>query len=124
MSARERTRRALTVVFSTVWLPATVDMPSSSTLGLWPASIIAIASSCPVSRWSVVTLTNLYHLVPMVCGYMGACTRTRVAVEPNLGPLHRRQQLGVFVCLFCVSLSFIFEKEEKRKGNAEARGQN
>ena len=43
--ANSSTRRAFAVVFSSVWLPATVVTPSRSTSGLASASRIAIASS-------------------------------------------------------------------------------
>jgi len=41
---------AFVVVLSSVWLPATVVMPSSSTSGLASASSRAMASSCPGSQ--------------------------------------------------------------------------
>jgi hypothetical protein len=41
---------AFVVVFSSVWLPATVVMPRTSTSGLASASRSAIASSCPGSQ--------------------------------------------------------------------------
>ena len=47
---KSRTRIAFAVVFSSVWLPATVVTPSSSTSGLARASSSAMASSCPGSQ--------------------------------------------------------------------------
>ena len=44
------TRNALSVVFSSVWLPCTVVTPTSSISGLASASRSAIASSCPGSQ--------------------------------------------------------------------------
>ena len=48
--ASSSTRSAFAVVFSSVWLPATVVTPSSSTSGLASASRSAIASSWPGSQ--------------------------------------------------------------------------
>src|SRR4029453_19683275 len=47
---KSSTRIAFAVVFSSVWFPATVVTPSSSTSGLATASSRAIASSCPGSQ--------------------------------------------------------------------------
>ena len=56
MPATVQTRRAFSVVRSSVWLPATVVMASSSTSGLAAASMIATASSCPGSQSTMTFL--------------------------------------------------------------------
>jgi hypothetical protein len=48
--ATEQTRRALSVVFSSVWLPATVVIATSSIAGEAAASRMAMASSWPGSQ--------------------------------------------------------------------------
>ena len=45
-----RTLQALSVVFGSVWLPATVVTASRTMRGLFAASMIAVASSCPGSQ--------------------------------------------------------------------------
>jgi hypothetical protein len=55
------TASAFRVTLSSVWLPATVVMPTSSTSGLPCASIRARASSCPGSQ-SIRILTGTWVL--------------------------------------------------------------
>src|ERR671923_496421 len=72
------TRIAFAVVFSSVWLPATVVMPTSSTSGLASASRIAIASSWPGSQ-SIRTgsAKDLVDLLRGREGRLGAGPRCR-----------------------------------------------
>jgi len=52
MPKARRQASAFTVVLATDWLPCTVEIPRRLTHGLYPASKIAIASSCPGSQSS------------------------------------------------------------------------
>mmetsp|Transcript_32845 Transcript_32845/g.82789 ORF Transcript_32845/g.82789 Transcript_32845/m.82789 type:complete len:242 (-) Transcript_32845:49-774(-) len=66
---RCKMRRALSVVFSRVWLPHVVDTPSNFTPGVCAASTMAIASSWPGSQSShmdTIALSSLHLAAPPV----------------------------------------------------------
>ena len=62
--ASSSTRSALAVVLSSVWLPATVVTPSSSSSGQASASRIAIASSWPGSQSRMIGVGLMHRVLP------------------------------------------------------------
>src|SRR5919108_542772 len=108
--ANSRIRIAFAVVFSSVWLPATVVMPTSSTSGLASASRIAIASSWPGSQ--SIRTGSAKDLVDLLRGREG---RLRA------GPRCRDRTGGARAAERLVPVAPLEVRDDKARGERVAR---